>query len=190
MEGYLTRPLEFVVETVFFLYILAVMLRFLLQWVRADFFNEFSQFLVRITQPVLRPMRRFIPGIAGIDVSSLVLAVILQALLLTLLSLINGRVPDPVAIAVITPIELVQLVFYIYIGAVLIQAVLSWVNPYQHHPLQTVLYSLTEPIIRPIRQVLPPIGGLDLSPMAAIVILYVLMMLVMPPLRAVAASVV
>lgn len=189
MQEYLTRPLEFVLETVFFLYILAVMLRFLLQWVRADFFNEFSQALVRVTQPALRPLRRVIPGVAGVDVSSLVLAVLLQAVLLVLLALINGRIPDPVAIMVATPIQLVQLVFWIYIGAILIQVVLSWVNPYQHHPLQTVLYSLTEPIMRPIRQVLPPIGGLDLSPMAAILLLYVLMMLVMPPLQHIAAVV-
>jgi len=183
MEGYLTQPLFFVIKTVFFLYILAVMLRFLLQWVRADFFNEISQALIRITQPVLKPMRRFIPGIAGVDISSLVLAIILQAVMITLLMLIAYQTVDPVYVALRTPIALVELIFYIYIGAILITVVLSWVNPYQHHPLQTVLYSLTEPIMRPLRQVIPSLGGIDLTPMAAIILLYVLKMLIMRPLN-------
>lgn len=183
MNGYVTEPLIFLVNTVFSLYILAVMLRFLLQWVRADFFNPISQFLLRITQPVLRPMRRFIPGVAGVDVSSLVLAIVLQALLIALLSLIAYQTIDPVFIALRTPIELLGLIFNIYIFGIVIMAVLSWVNPDQHNPLQTLLFSLTEPVIRPLRQVIPPVGGVDLSPMAAIVLLYVLKMLVMRPLN-------
>jgi YggT family protein len=183
MNGYLTQPLIFLVNTVGSLYLLAVMLRFLLQWARADFFNPISQFLVQITQPLLRPMRRFIPGIAGIDVSSLVLAIALQAVLIALLSLIAYQTIDPTFIVLRTPIELLGLLFNIYIFGIVIMAVLSWVNPHQHNPLQTILLALTEPVIRPLRQVIPPVGGVDLSPMAAIVLLYVLKMLVMRPLN-------
>ena len=110
MEGYLTRPLEFVVETVFFLYILAVMLRFLLQWVRADFFNPISQFLVSITQPLLKPLRRVVPGVAGIDLSSVVLMVLLQMVLLSLIMLIKYGTVALGPVVLRTPVELIEFV--------------------------------------------------------------------------------
>ncbi|HKJ94082.1 MAG TPA: YggT family protein [Gammaproteobacteria bacterium] len=183
MTGYLANPLAFLVNTVVGLYIFAVMLRFLLQWLRADFFNPISQFLVRITQPVLRPMRRVIPGFAGIDVSSLVLLVLLQMGLLVVLSLIAGQAPRPIFIIVRTPVELLSRLFDLYIFAIIIQAVLSWVDSGGYNPVQTLLYSLTEPVVRPFRQIIPPISGIDLSPLAAIIMLQVLRMLVMPLLN-------
>lgn len=183
MNSYVSNPLIFLVNTLFSLYILVVMLRFLLQWLRADFFNPISQFIVRLTQPVLKPMRRVIPGMGGIDVSSLVLVVALQVALLALLMLIAHGMVDPLYVVLRTPIELLDLLFNIYIFGIIIQAVLSWVSPDQYNPLQTLLYSLTEPVVRPFRQVIPLVGGIDLSPLAAIIMLQVVRMLVMAPLN-------
>ncbi|MCS4505572.1 hypothetical protein KBTX_03765 [wastewater metagenome] len=187
MGGYVANPLAFLVHTLFSLYILAVMLRFLLQWTRADFFNPISQFLVRVTQPVLRPLRRVIPGMAGLDLSAVVLMVLLQAVSLALVMLIYGVMPRAGYILVRTPAELLSLLFNLYFIAIIAQAILSWViQPGQYHPAQTLLYSLTEPVLRPIRQLVPLIGGIDLSPLVALILLQVLKMLVMQPLNHIA----
>jgi YggT family protein len=183
MGGYLANPLAFVVNTLGSLYILAVMLRFLLQWTRADFYNPISQALVKITSPLLRPIRRVVPGFGGIDIASIVLMIVLQALLLALLMLIYGVMPRPAYLLLRTPAELISLLFNLYIIAIIVQAILSWVSAGNYHPGLTLLYTLTEPVLRPLRQLIPPIGGLDLSPLAAIILLQVLKMLVMPPLN-------
>lgn len=187
MGNYLANPLAFLVHTLFNLYILAVMLRFLLQWTRADFFNPISQFLVRITQPVLRPLRRLIPGFAGVDLSAVVLMIVLQAVSLAVVMLIYGVAPRLGYVLVRTPAELLALLFNLYFIAIIAQAILSWVmSPGQYHPAQTLLYSLTEPVLRPIRQIVPMVGGIDLSPLVALILLQVLKMLVMQPLNNVA----
>lgn len=182
-SGYLTNPLAFLIDTLFSLYILAVMLRFLLQWLRADFFNPIAQFLVRITQPVLKPLRRVIPGLWGIDFAALVLMILLQMLALGVLMLIYGMAPQPVYLLLRTPAELVSLLLNIYLVAIIIQAILSWVSRGGYNPAETLLYSLTEPVLRPFRQFIPLVGGIDLSPLAAIIFIQILKMLILPPLN-------
>jgi YggT family protein len=187
-SSYLTNPLVFLIQTLFGLYILAVLLRFLLQTVRADFYNPISQFLVKATNPPLKILRRFIPGFGGIDVASLVLAWALQALELLLVITISGH-----AVSILGPIiwaipELVELVINIFLFAVLIQVILSWVNPGSYNPANALLYSLTGPVMRPAQKLLPPMGGLDLSPMLVMIGLVLLKMLLLPPLRAMTGS--
>ncbi len=180
--GYLTHPLAFLVDTLFSLYIMAVMLRFLLQWARADFYNPLSQFLVRITQPLLHPLRRVVPGWGGIDFSAVLLMIILQMISLALLMMIAGVTPRLEYLILRTPAELIGLLLNVYLVAIIVRAILSWVNPHDYNPAMTILLSLTEPVIRPFRAILPPLGGVDLSPLAAIIAIQVAKMLVMPPL--------
>ncbi len=184
--GYLATPVAFLIDTVFGLYIMAVMLRFLLQWARADFYNPLSRFLVRITQPVLHPFRRIIPGWGGIDLSALVVMVLLQMLTLALLMMVAGVTPRLDYLLLRTPAELISLLLNVYLVAIIIRAVMSWLNPHDYNPATTVLLSLTEPVIRPFRAVIPPLGGLDLSPLAAILAIQVVKLLVMPPLDRIA----
>ncbi|MDZ7811136.1 MAG: YggT family protein [Arhodomonas sp.] len=184
MGSYLGDPLLFLIDTIFGLYVIAVMLRFILQMVRADFFNPISQFLVQITQPALQPLRRVVPGLAGVDVSSVVLMILVQAVALALMSLVAyGQVNAPCYVLARTPVELVGLVFTLYTMAIIVMAVISWINPDRYNPVQTMLYAMTEPLLRPFRQLIPPIGGIDLSPLAAIIALQVLKMLLMRPLN-------
>ncbi|WP_303901609.1 YggT family protein [Thiohalomonas denitrificans] len=194
MNGYLTTPLQFLIGTLFSLYVLAIMLRFLLQQTRADFYNPVSQFLVKITNPPLRPLRRLIPGVGGIDVASLVLMFLVQLLAVTLVGarVGAGYLPGLISTGAIQPVgtllgltivELVDLAFNVFIFAVIIQAVLSWVNPGAYSPVSSILHSLTEPVLRPVRRFIPPMSGLDLSPLVAILALQVLKMLVLPPIR-------
>lgn len=181
--NYFLSPLEFLISTLFSIYILAVMLRFLLQWVRADFYNPISQFLVKVTNPPLKPLRRVIPGFAGIDWAAVVLMLLLQMAALALVIALRGGGVALGPLVLFSGAELVNLLFNVFIFAILIQVVISWINPGAYNPLTSLLYSLTEPVLRPARRVIPPIGGLDLSPLAAIIALQVLKMLIVPPLR-------
>lgn len=185
--GYFTNPLEFVINTLFSLYVLALMLRFLLAWVRADFYNPVSQFLVKITNPVLVPLRRIIPPVGGVDLASIVLMLAVQMLGIALILLLRGGGVPLQALVFVSLAELVDLLFKVFIYGILIQAILSWVNPGAYNPAVSLLHSLTEPVLRPVRRVLPPISGMDLSPLLAILALEVLRRLVVPLLGALAA---
>ncbi|HET8700509.1 MAG TPA: YggT family protein [Nitrococcus sp.] len=181
-SSYLSNPIAFLIDTLFSLYILVVMLRFLLQWVRADFYNPISQFLVRITQPALKPLRRAIPGFAGIDLSSVVLMVVLQMAALALVLAVYGITPQLSYLIIRTPTELISMLLNLYLVAIIVQALLSWVQPDTYHPATLLLYSLTEPVLKPFRQMIPIIGGIDLSPLAALIAIQVIKMLILPPL--------
>ncbi|MBK8510375.1 MAG: YggT family protein [Candidatus Competibacteraceae bacterium] len=147
------------------------MLRFLLQCVRADFYNPLVQFLVRITNPLLLPLRRIVPGYKGLDVASLVLAFVLQFLEVLLVTLLVGRDAGIGGLLLIAVGELFKLLINIYLWGLIIQAILSWVNPDPYHPAARLLAQLTAPLLQPARRLLPPIAGVDLSPMLAIVAL-------------------
>jgi YggT family protein len=181
MQGnYFTNPLEFLITTLFSLYILAVMLRFLLGVARADFYNPVSQFLVRITNPLLVPMRKVIPSMGKYDTSALLLMFLLQLLALTIVVLLRGG-GVPLAALVLAAIgKLILLLINVYFFAIIIQVILSWVSPGSYNPVNSLLYSLTNPILRPIQRVIPPISGIDLSPLFAILGLQVVRMLIMP----------
>lgn len=179
-SSYLANPLEFLVTTLFSLYILAVMLRFLLGAVRADFYNPVSQFLVRITNPLLLPIRKVIPSIGSFDTSALLLMLLLQLLSLSLIVLLRGISVSIVTLLVMSVGELVMLTINVFMFAIVIQVILSWVNPGSYNPVTALLYSITSPIMRPIQRLIPTISGIDLSPLVAIIGLQVLRMLILP----------
>ncbi|MES9945525.1 MAG: YggT family protein [Candidatus Thiodiazotropha sp.] len=187
-SSYLTDPVVFLVQILFGLYILAVLLRFLLQLVRADFYNPITQFLVKATNPPLKVFRRLIPGFGGIDISSIVLAWLLKAIELFIIVSLTGTTINLLAPFVWAIPELVELLINIYLFGILIQVILSWVNPGSYNPATALLYSLTGPVMRPAQKILPPMGGIDLSPMLVMIGLILLKMLLLPPLRHVTGS--
>ncbi|PVV11088.1 MAG: hypothetical protein B6D77_07500 [gamma proteobacterium symbiont of Ctena orbiculata] len=187
-SSYLTDPVIFLVQILFGLYILAVLLRFLLQLVRADFYNPISQFLVKATNPPLKVFRRLIPGFGGIDLSSIVLVWLIKAIELFIIVSLTGTTINLLAPFVWAIPELVELLINIYLFGILIQVILSWVNPGSYNPATALLYSLTGPVMRPAQKVLPPMGGIDLSPMLVMIGLILLKMLLLPPLRHVTGS--
>ena len=187
-SSYLTNPLVFLIEVAFQIYILAVLLRLLLQWARADFHNSVSQFIVRITSPVLVPMRRFIPPIKGMDTASLVLAWLLKALeLLLVFMLVKGSFLPALALLGAIP-ALIEFIINIFIVVIIIQVVMSWVAINTYHPLIDILNSLSAPLLAPFRRLLPASSGFDFSPMVAVLALILLKMLLLPPLKALAAQ--
>ena len=166
----------FLVNTIFTLYILCVMLRFFLQWVKADFYNPLCQFLIKVTNPLLIPLRRIIPGWFGLDIAAIVLMIILELVNVILLALISG-LPISGFIIVVMIVKLIRLMLNMYFFTILIRAIMSWVNPSPHNPIYVVLIQLTEPLLRPIRRVIPIIGGFDLSPLVVLILLQLISIL-------------
>lgn len=180
MNSYFANPLEFLVTALFSLYILAVMLRFLLGVVRADFYNPVSQFLVRVTNPLLVPMRRVIPGIGRIDTSAVVLMLVLQFTMELIVAALHGSGFSFPALLIGSIGALIMLVINIFLVAIVVQVILSWISPGTYNPVNTVLYSLTTPVLAPFQRFFPPLSGIDLSPLFALLALQVLRMLIMP----------
>jgi len=166
MNSFLADASALILEVVLGLYILSVLLRFLFQLSRADFYNPISQFLVALTNPLLKPLRRIIPGFFGIDLASLILLFALQLLEVYALSWLNGLAPDVLPLVLATVVSLVRLTLNVYFYAVLLRVILSWFMPYgmRQNSAGDLLVSLTEPLMRPARRLIPSVGGLDLSP--------------------------
>jgi YggT family protein len=173
----------FLVETLFGFYILAVMLRFLLQWARADFYNPLVQFLVKLTNPALIPLRRAIPGLMGLDMAAIVLMLGLKVLELLLVVSMSGHSAGLTGLSVLAVGELFGLLIDIFFWAVIIQAVTSWFSPDPRHPAVSLLHQLTYPILRPARSLIPLVSGLDLSPILVIIVLQLIKLLLVAPLR-------
>jgi YggT family protein len=171
--------LRFLINVVFGVVVYAVLLRFLMQWLRAPFRNPLGQAVSALTDWAVKPLRRVIPGYRGYDWASLLLAWLLQVLwLAAIVTLGTGIVSSTVAglVALLAVVELIQAALWIIIVAVFVQAVLSWVAP--DGPLAGVLNALTFRVLTPVRRLVPPLGGaLDLSPLIVIVLAQLVLML-------------
>lgn len=185
---YVGNAATFLITTAFGLYILIVMLRFALQIVRADFYNPVSQFIVRATNPVLRPLRRYIPGAGGIDLASVLLMVALKYAELSLTAWVVGHSPQFGGLLMLSVAHLLSLLVNVFFFAIIIQVILSWVNPGNYNPVIALVYSLTEPLLGPARRVIPPMGGLDLSPIVVLIALKLLDLLFIAPIMDTARS--
>lgn len=174
------NPFIFLIDTLFSIYIAIMLLRFILQQVGADFYNPISQFIVKATQPPVAIARRFIPSFRKIDLATLVLTLILILIKLLVIFAIAGySISGPLLLVKATH-DLVSLGFDIFIVALFVQALLSWINPDPYNPVNSVLQSLTFPILRHIKKFVPPIGGIDLSVLVALIGLMFLKRLVLP----------
>ncbi|MGR8999033.1 MAG: YggT family protein [Gammaproteobacteria bacterium] len=184
---YMTDPIIFLIDTLFSLYILAVLLRFLLQWCGADFYNPISQFLVKATHPPLKVLRRFVPSIGKIDTSSLVLVFTLQMLADFFILLLKGVSISIGALTILSMTQLISLLINVFVFAVFARALLSWINPGAFNAAASILYTLTEPLLDICRKFIPDLGGLDLSPLAALLLLQLAKMVILPPLHELAS---
>jgi YggT family protein len=186
-SSYMTDPIIFLIDTLFSLYILAVLLRFLLQWCGADFYNPISQFLVKVTHPPLRILRRFVPSIGKIDTSSLILVFSLQMLADFSILMLKGVTINIGALTILSITQLVSLLINVFIFAVFARALLSWLNPGTFNAASSILATLTEPLLDICRKVIPDLGGIDLSPLAALLLLQLAKMVILPPLHELAS---
>lgn len=176
--GALTDIGNLLIQTFFYLFLLAILLRLLLQITRADFYNPISQFLVKVTDPLLRPLRRVIPGIMGIDLASVILAVVVQMIAISLLLVVNtGGLAHPLFILIWAALGCVGMIVNIYFFTILISIILSWVAPGSYNPAVLLIHQLTEPVLAPFRNLLPAMGGLDISPIFVFLVINVIKIL-------------
>ncbi len=170
MSG-LIEALIYIIQTLGSLYLLIVLLRFILQLVRADFYNPLSQFIVKATQPLLTPLRRIIPGFAGLDMASLILAILVQLLLMMVtLTLMGYNVGGFILqLLVWSMIGVTSLFLKVFFFAMIISVILSWVAPGSYNPGAQLVNQICEPLLAPFRKLLPNLGGLDISPIFAFI---------------------
>ena len=183
----IASALAFILQTIFGLFTLVLLLRFYLQLTRAPFQNPVSQAVVAVTNFIVKPVRRIIPGFRGIDLTTLLLAYLTQFILLLLLRWL-GDFPFLVAgsgiwisLFGLALVEILKLSIYIFLYAVIAQAILSWINPYNQ--LTPLLDALTRPVLAPLRRVIPTAGGFDFSPIIVFIVAQLLIMLVITPLE-------
>jgi len=177
--GILGSSAALIVNVLVGLYLLAVLLRFLLQIAGADFYNPVSQAIVRVTDPMVRVFRMVIPGYKGVDFSSIVLALVVEAVAICLLiTLYGSSIPSAGFVITWAFIGVLYFVITIYLYAIFASIIMSLVmlfsgsmNP---HPILRLVWQLTEPLMAPVRRVIPPVGGLDFSPMVIIIVIYLI----------------
>ncbi|NCE89077.1 YggT family protein [Pseudomonas sp. L13] len=172
----------FIIQTLGSLYLLIVLMRFILQLVRANFYNPLCQFVVKATQPLLKPLRRVIPSLFGLDMSSLVLALLLQILLFVVILMLNGYQAFTVLLLPWGLIGVFSLFLKIIFWSMIISVILSWVAPGSRSPGAELVYQITEPVLAPFRRLIPNLGGLDISPIFAFIAIQLLQSWVIPRL--------
>jgi len=176
----LIRAEIFLITTLGELFALALLLRFLLQWLRTGARSQLSAFLAVLTDWIVRPMRRIVPGWWGLDLATLLLAWLTELLQIWCVLQLSGRHVGLTAIAVaaltaFALLALLRLAIYVVMAALIVQAVLSWINPYS--PLAPLLDAITRPLLRPFRRLIPPIANVDLSPLFALIACQLLLIL-------------
>ena len=163
----------FLIDTIVSFLVFLLLARFHFQWLRVPFRNPMGEFLLATTSWIVLPARRVVPGLAGLDLATLILAWLLQALGLWAQAAIAGADPSGIAIAAIAAVDLVRYSVYILVFAVFVQVAISWINP--DAPLGPLFDMVTRPFLRPLRRFVPPVGRVDLTPMVLLIILYVLL---------------
>jgi len=171
MPSNLTAALVFIINAVAQLYLFVLLLRLLLPWMGADFRNPIAQAILKITSPVVVPIRRIIPPFGRIDTATVLVAYIIQYLLIMVILLIYGQNAGFLAIAVTALVDLVLLTLRLFVFAIIIRVILSWIAPGGYNPATAIIHTLTDRVLMPFRRIIPPLGGLDLSPLAAIILI-------------------
>lgn len=177
MSGSPHLAISYLIGTLIDLYVAAILLRVLLQWVRADFYNPMCQFLVKVTNPVVIPFRRLIPAIGPVDTASIVVMLLLQAIGVFLITALGTAVLSPAQVVVYSCVKLLMMVLLTYLVLIIVSVILSWFGGRARHPIVPLIYQLTEPVLRPFRKFIPPIAGIDLSPLFALIAIRFLMLL-------------
>ena len=171
----LSEIFNYLIQTALSLFLFAVLIRLMLQLAQADFYNPISQFVVRATNPLLLPLRRLIPAIGKLDTASVVLALLVQTTsIIASLALMGYRPANLLILLVWSLIGVLSLAVNLFFFAFLGLIICSWVAPQTNHPALALLQQLTEPVMGPFRRLVPPIGGLDLSPILVFVVINVL----------------
>ena len=163
--------LIFVIQAFAHLYLMVLLLRFWLPWFGADFRNPIAQGILRLTSPAVNPVRRFLPSLGRVDTATVVIAFAIQYLTVLTVGTLRGATPDISVIAVLSLFELASMTLRLFMYAIFIRIILSWFAPQTYNPATALLATFTDPMLRPFRRYIPPLGGFDISPLFAIILL-------------------
>ena len=183
MAGTFNNASFFLINTVFDLYIFVLLVRFILAYVRADFFNPLTQFFIKLTQPIILPLRRVIPNYKNFELSTIFLVIILEIVKFSLFALLLRNTPHIGGLLLLAFADGLHSLINIFFYAILLQAILTWVQQ-GYSPAADLLAKITMPIMRPFHRIIPPIGGIDISPIPAMLLLQLIIIMVVTPLFA------
>lgn len=179
---YVQNALSFTIETILGFYLIITVLRFLFQLFRVDFRNPISRLVIKATNPPLKILHRFIPGLFGIDLATIVLIVLTGFVKTMLLLMVSGYSTNPGAAFILSLAESISTLTWALIIIILASAILSWVAPMSGHPAARLVYSMSTPVLKPFRKLIPSIQGIDLTPVLALLMLNLVLRLVVDPL--------
>lgn len=171
MPSNIASALVFIVNALTSLYLLVLLLRFWLPWLRADFRNPLAQGILKLTSPVIIPLRRIVPSFGRLDTATVMVAFVVQYLGILLILLIFGTSATFSVIATTAIVKLVLLSVNLFMFAIFVRIILSWISPGQYNPATAIISTLTEPLLRPVRRLIPALGGFDISPIFVIIAL-------------------
>lgn len=172
----------YLTDTIFNFFIYLVLIRFWMQWVHANFHNQIGQTIINLSNPIIIPFRKVLPSIGTVDTASLVVAFIITYLKLITFSLLKGFSPDWLTFVTHALGSLINSCTYIFMGAIFLKIIMSWVNPHSYHPVMGIAHAIAEPLMAPARKLLPAFSGLDLSPILVIMFLKLTQILIAIPL--------
>ena len=171
MPSNISSAIVFIVNALTSLYLLVLLLRFWMPWLRADFRNPLAQGILRFTSPLVVPVRRLVPSFGRLDTATVLVAFVIQYLTVLLLLLILGQSASIAAISLTAVVKLVVLSINLFVFAIFIRIILSWVGQGGYNPATAIITTLTEPVLRPFRRIIPAMGGFDISPIFAVILL-------------------
>lgn len=172
-----TGAIIYLISTLIGLVVVTILMRLLLQWVRADFYNPLCQFLVKVTNPLIVPARRIIPSIGKLDTASVVVILVLQFIEVFSIELLRGADTGIEVLLLFVFKKLIFTLLMTYFVLIIARVIVSWIAQQSRHPVIPLIYQLTEPVLRPISKLIPPISGFDLSPLIALIALRFLLLL-------------
>ena len=167
----MTQALYFIVKSLAHLYVLLFLLRFWLPWVGADFRNPIAQGILRFTAPLIVPLRRFLPSIGRLDTATVVVTIAIEYVIVFVLFKIAGRPVDALTVGIVTISGLCILSLQLFSIAIIVRVILSWIAQQSYNPMTAIAGAIADPVVRPLRRLIPPIGGIDFSPFVTIILL-------------------
>ena len=171
MPSNIASALVFIVNALTSLYLLVLLLRFWLPWLRADFRNPLAQGILKLTSPVIVPLRRMVPSFGRLDTATVLVAFVLQYLGILFILLITDDSATFSDIAITSIVKLALLSANLFMFAIFVRIIMSWISPGQYNPATAIITTLTEPLLSPVRRLIPPLGGFDISPIFVIIAL-------------------
>ncbi len=178
MPGNLSTALVYVINALTSLYLIVFLLRLIMPWCGVDYRNPVAQGVMRLSSPLVTPLRRFVPAIGQFDTATALVALIIQSIAIVLMLLVMGIVGDPIKVLATAAVKLVVLTIMLFVYAIIIRIVISWISPGTYNPIIGLVNALTEPVLRPFQRLIPPLGGFDLSPIFATIGLMALSIIV------------